>query len=1148
MHTPRALLLGCLLGTASVTFAQDTIHVQTLTFSDITTRRGWFVFPDSSHTFRKVLMHHRLKCDPATTQDQYACGEWDYLTYNLVHEHTGALDSTAQTHPYFKVAALQPPTVERASAIEYDTRQVALARRTIDAVTSEAIAVVGNGSGWDGTLLSPGHDRAQYLLSAAELITAGLQAGAIHQLGLTSDGLGDGTLGRFVIRLKQTTTSTLSTFDAVGLTTVYDLPSDDLELIAGEHRFVFNVPFVWDGTSNLLIDLAAETTGDSGAALLSSDATTGTGLIASGPDGYLEMNDDFVGVDVAPFSSLGTGITITFRAKGDAILPVNNSVLGAMDAQGRRILNVHLPWSDGRVYWDAGNDGSGYDRIDKAATTANIEGQWNHWAFVKNTATGSMKIYLNGTLWHSGTGKTKPLAGITTFKFGSADNGGIPYPGQLDELNVFAAELSAATINAWKDRAVDATHPNAASLLYAYHCDEATDAHVLVNGADAMYPAWPMGTVRRVHRRATEIDRSATQALVRPDITLIQGDYSTSTDTLIVSEPANRSLLTEEHFAITSNSAVPVDTLFAYIGGMNYTYDAEGTAIDSVLAVAVTDVNDTLDYYATPFEVVNDWEIGRYITPYGINLSLGTSGFRWTFDVTDYQWMLHDSVDLSAGNQQELIDLEFEMIEGVPPRPVVDHQRPWGGLTSRSYADLSGDVALPPVDVQLSPDATQWSLRTRLTGHGHNSNTGAYPHCCEWKDNTHSVRVNGTQVDAWHVWQENDCALNPVYPQGGTWLGSREGWCPGDDVRDHEVVLPGLVTGGSFTLDYAITPVPTNNLGMGGGNYVINMDLLEYGPATHQLDAEIVDVKRPSRTDLWRRDNPICHAPLVLLRNAGAQDLTSVTFTYQVSGSSALTYTWTGILQHMEQAEVELPVGSASFWAGDTDHKFTVSVSAPNGGVDQYADNDQYLTTFNLPIVYNHKVILHYKTNNRGSETFIRVTDINNNVLLSRAVHTNNTEYIDTLNFGDGCYTFEMIDSGNDGLSYWADPNAGTGFTRLKKPNGVIVQYFGNEFGREIHHAFTVNTAVGVEEIEQHIDLSVLPNPTSGSVVLQVNGMLGDADLDVLDLSGRTVLHQLVPLRGHDRVPLELRELPSGLYLVRVRLDGQQGMIRVIKE
>ena len=49
-------------------------------------------------------------------------------------------------------------------------------------------------------------------------------------------------------------------------------------------------------------------------------------------------------------------------------------------------------------------------------------------------------------------------------------------------------------------------------------------------------------------------------------------------------------------------------------------------------------------------------EIGRFITPYGINLDLGPNGFQWVYDVTDYEPLLHDSVEFSAGNLQELID------------------------------------------------------------------------------------------------------------------------------------------------------------------------------------------------------------------------------------------------------------------------------------------------------------------------------------------------------------------------------------------------------------------------------------------------------------------------------------------------------------
>jgi hypothetical protein len=48
-------------------------------------------------------------------------------------------------------------------------------------------------------------------------------------------------------------------------------------------------------------------------------------------------------------------------------------------------------------------------------------------------------------------------------------------------------------------------------------------------------------------------------------------------------------------------------------------------------------LNDTIMYFKPPFEVVNEVEIGRYITPYGIGFDLGPNGFTWIYDVTDYQ-------------------------------------------------------------------------------------------------------------------------------------------------------------------------------------------------------------------------------------------------------------------------------------------------------------------------------------------------------------------------------------------------------------------------------------------------------------------------------------------------------------------------------
>jgi hypothetical protein len=98
MHSKRFLniiLLLCITISGHNLSAQDTTWVQTFTFDSITTRRADFTFPESldDQRFEKVLMYYKLKCSPLTTWDQYNCGEWDYLTYTRVFDHTGIFDS-----------------------------------------------------------------------------------------------------------------------------------------------------------------------------------------------------------------------------------------------------------------------------------------------------------------------------------------------------------------------------------------------------------------------------------------------------------------------------------------------------------------------------------------------------------------------------------------------------------------------------------------------------------------------------------------------------------------------------------------------------------------------------------------------------------------------------------------------------------------------------------------------------------------------------------------------------------------------------------------------------------------------------------------------------------------------------------------------
>ncbi|CAA6676264.1 LamG domain-containing protein [Lentimonas sp. CC4] len=157
-------------------------------------------------------------------------------------------------------------------------------------------------------------------------------------------------------------------------------------------------------------------------------------------------NANYVSVPTDAFVAISSQLSIALWAYGGSSQPAKDSVFYAADADGNRVLNIHLPWDSSVVYWDAGYS-DGYDRINKSAAPDHYMGQWNHWVFTKNASTGEMKIYLNGALWHSGTGKTNIVSGITGAWIGCSDDPSTgSYDGLLDEVILYDAALSSAEV------------------------------------------------------------------------------------------------------------------------------------------------------------------------------------------------------------------------------------------------------------------------------------------------------------------------------------------------------------------------------------------------------------------------------------------------------------------------------------------------------------------------------------------------------------------------------------------------------------------------------------------------------------------------------------------------------------------------------
>lgn len=1171
----RGLVLTLVLTNLGIQ-AQDTTFVQTFTFDDITKRRDIYEFPSPSESFSKVLMYKTLKCDAATTQDNYPCGEWDYLTYTFVYDHTGELDSTAGTHRKYLAGGNDFDTVYTHTNLMTDIYQWEETYREVDSVISQSNYYFNDGSATTANVIATDNKsgRFQFIIPSADLISSGLTADTIDRISLNLTQLGS-EINHLTIRMRNYTFSSLNQMEDLGLIQVFEQNVDSAA--TGIQIINLTEDFAWNGTSNLLVDISFTNTQTGTATVLQGEALNDTLAIYSNEnDGYVEFGPNRNRIEV-PLSSydFGDEITISFWMQGDEdILPVNTSIFEAVDFSDVRSLNCHLPWSNGSVYWDAGS-GSGYDRINKAASAVDYEGDWNHWAMTKNAATGQMKIYLNGTLWLSGNDKNRTLGIMKRLIIGSGMNGN-PWYGKLDEFRVWKKELGASEIQDWMYRDISASHPNYSDLALYLQFD---DGYNLSNAANTtLQPYWHGAPSVKTYE-GHELFRLTTKTNIVPEIHLHQGVYLDTLITDIIEDEVDQPPFSVVEYGVVGNFVEAIQGTYVRNEGYSYVYDPSGNAIDSTFFVGNQMwVNGDLNFFYPPFEVVDRYEIGRFITPYGIGLSLGPKGFTWIYDVTDYAHLLRDSVDISSGNQQELLDLKFAFIQGTPPANVVELTRPWGQMRSISYNALDNDLALEPVDISINPLAKRQKVLARFTGHGHNSNSGQYPHCCEWKDNEHSLYVNGNEATNWHIWQTHECALNPVYPQGGTWPGAREGWCPGDVVKDFEYDISNIVSGSSYELDYRITPVPTNNQGMGNGNYVVAMHVFQYDEPANALDVEVYDVIAPSNRGYYSRMNPVCYAPRIVIRNNGSTPLTSCKIKYMVEGGISKTYYWSGYLGFLEKEEVVLPFQDGAFYMGNGSNKFIATVSEPNGGADGNAQNDTYTSKFELPDIMEGEVIIQYKTNTNKNDNDLIVYNSKNEIVLEKYGFSldANTVYWDTLKLDTGCYRLELTDSEDDGLSYWAYPAQGSGYLRIWNGGG-IAQIFESEFGNKIEYAFAIDamtkdtvftqvdgvdvvviggdTLVEIDggyaplSISENLEteLNIYPNPNSGNFYIEMLNYSGSIQMEVYSISGQLVHKEQLISSGNFAQKFNLR-LTSGIYVVHLSGDGMNETKKIIVE
>lgn len=1130
----RYLSLLFLLFSISV-FAQDTVRVQSLTYA--TSIRDTIVkFPDGSDSYEKILMKYSMRCKGARistgSNRNLGCGEWDYSCNTYIVD-SSRIDSLSTNRSEYSISSFSGDEFNYTTSPVYDLYRKNLISTAVTSSSNITNATIGQGS--LTTLAAvpvPGNAENSmsgtsiFLYTASELIAAGLSAGEIDAISLFSSS--NLAISKVQLDMKTTTEDSLTVESNIleGWENVF---LNNQIFSVGKNQMQFHKPFTWDGTSNILIKCTRDqNTQGQQLSLQASASDTTRGLVAYGGRSfylngstYLESNN-YDGVLGNANRTMSAWIKTT---------TVNGEIISyGRNATGQK--------------WVFRVNGNGKLRVEinggYIVGTKDInDGEWHHVACVLNgNAVSDITLFVDGD--KQVNTELSSIAVNTTSDIKVRVSLGInnrQFTGNVDNIKIWDRALTEDEIKSDVSVFTDSNDPSL-QLYYSFNTVTAASSNIVDlsgNGRDAS----TYGDLNTTAFRGFENFKDFTPLSNRPNISFISGDFDITNSTTTTYDSVLQLPNRVRQYSVVSNSntifdddlEVILDELYWNADGQIIITDAFGNQVgtNEINAEGTIQVGSLTYQRRWPSRI----EIMSFVTPYGINLDLGPDGKSWWFDLTDFTPILTGDkrMFLSRGGQnQEEMDIEFLFIKGTPSRNVISLDQIWPTQQYQpNYTQIQANTTIfPEIEVPVAENVKGLKIRSAITGHGQDG---------EFIPRNHTISAGDTTF-TWSVWKE--CANNPVYPQGGTWIYDRAGWCPGmaTDVAEYDVL--DRVQDGTLTVDYNVTA------GSGDSRYIVNNQLVSYGDYNFNTDISIEDIIEPSNKAAYARDNPMCINPKMLIKNTGKDLIYSVTVDYWVNDkSNKRTFKWACHLNSEGIETVYFPIDDGIWSTATTENNyFHAEIVGVNGSIDEYLPNNKFKSAFDLPEFYAPDLILFYRTNSAASENSITIKDQWDKIAFERTNLQSNTLYRDTVKLGLGCKTLEIKDSDGDGMSFFAN-NDGSGFFRINRVGGGIEHIANPDFGNFYKLNFTVLHPVNVPEKNLSLGYKLYPNPTRGNITISGGDFL-NTECEILNSLGQQVSFNIE--NSGDKMNLTLIDSAPGFYVIKLTQNGYVWTKKIIVE
>ncbi len=269
--------------------------------------------------------------------------------------------------------------------------------------------------------------------------------------------------------------------------------------------------------------------------------------------------------------------------------------------------------------------------------------------------------------------------------------------------------------------------------------------------------------------------------------------------------------------------------------------------------------------------------------------------------------------------------------------------------------------------------------------------------------------------------------------------------------------------------------------------------------------------------------------PKIKIRNNGNNDLTNLSIKYQVNNEDIHTYQWTGNMNFLDKAVLELPEISYSI---QQDNVLKIYIDQVNQTNDEYTKNDTLVHQFESALEVGNQLQLKIRTDNAPEEVTWEIFNSQGDVVASGGPYTEagtmHTEDI-TLPAGDAaeCYEFFIYDSGNNGLCC----GNGTGLFRLAPASGNPIIAQGTIFESIVGAQFLAST-VGINDLDASSEPMVYPNPAGNSLWVEVTTK--SANISVTNQLGQIVFEKA---NASGKMEINTTPWPNGLYIVNIRSE-----------